>query len=116
MQKEVTNSKAVKTLGNERIQLAITEVVNGSKFYAQKITQDITKLEELMASLNVDSASAHLKIPVQIGDLVRAKSSIDGGWYRGKIVKSHRGTNFDVYFLDFGNVQLFSNFRLKMCL
>lgn len=54
-----------------------------------------------------------LEKPIKKGTLCAAKFAIDERWYRASVIKSIGKGQFEVYFIDFGNVEHINGDDLK---
>jgi len=81
----------------------VTSVLDVEKFFIQRASSeaDLTHLEELMSSLNLDSQSAPQE-PLSEGTLIFAKYAVDDTWYRARVT-SVSGNKLQVTYIDFGN-------------
>lgn len=94
----------------EYIDLVISEYLSGHRFFVQIINEDVRKLETLMHELSqYHTSRGGMDGPhkPRVGDLVSAKFTEDDSWYRAKVRKV-TGTNVEVFYIDYGNVSIFT--------
>ncbi|KAI9223424.1 hypothetical protein BC828DRAFT_403149 [Blastocladiella britannica] len=90
--------------------VCISEYVAGNHVYLQKMSAEaIASLEGLMAQFaayheSPAAAAAPAPTPIRAGDLISARFSEDGQWYRARVRKSVKGA-ISVYFIDYGNAE-----------
>jgi len=94
----------------EFIDVIVTEVVDGNKFYVQIVGTDTDRLEELMKSLSIEASSEPYN--PKIGELVKAQF-VDDIWYRAKVVGKTNDGTFEVVYIDYGNFDLVPPSRLR---
>lgn len=95
----------------QKVELEITEIVDGSHFYAQ-VAGDaaVTALaEKLKALCKANSAGP---FEPKAGMTVCAQFTQDDEWYRAKIT-ARTGTDYTVFFIDYGNTDVVKIGRLK---
>jgi hypothetical protein len=89
------------------INVLITEIQDGSNFLYQKIGPDTDKLEQLMNEIhNLDLDKEEEYTPQRKDKLIFAKFSVDGKYYRAKILNSkyvNDVLSMKVFFIDYGN-------------
>ncbi|CAO3702418.1 unnamed protein product [Rhizopus stolonifer] len=98
----------------EYIDIVVSEILSGSHFYVQKITDEIPKLEKMMKELGeyYSHRPADTSFRPRVGDTVAAKFTEDNSWYRAKIRRiSHEGV--EVHYIDFGNSEVLSSARVR---
>ncbi|CAO3674812.1 unnamed protein product [Rhizopus microsporus] len=111
---EQTNTNTSTGPNREYIDVVVSEILSGSHFYVQKITDEIQKLEALMKELDeyYSSRPADPAFKPRVGDLVCAKFTEDDGWYRAKVRRiSHEG--IEVHYIDYGNSETLSSVRVR---
>lgn len=86
-------------------EVIVTEIVNAGKFYVQIVGQEAERLEELMKNLNADEAALGGVYVPKKGEVVVAKFSEDGLWYRAQISVVNKGDKptYTVFYVDYGN-------------
>jgi len=93
-------------VGNQvNYDVIVTEIVNAGKFYFQVVGPDAEKLEELMKNLNSDQNLGGAYVPKK-DEIVCAKFSEDGLWYRAQIIsigKKSDKASYTVFYVDYGN-------------
>jgi staphylococcal nuclease domain-containing protein 1 len=95
------------TPNREYIDIIVSEVVDGSRFYVQVLNEQARKLESLMAEF-ADHHKKHTEPSVpkpRNGEVVSAKFTEDDSWYRAKVRKSSPA-GVEVIYVDYGNVSL----------
>ncbi|KAI8981040.1 tudor domain-containing protein [Pilobolus umbonatus] len=96
----------------EYIDVVVSDIISGSHFYVQKVTEDIPKLEKLMKDLSQLSIASPPTFKPRVGEVVCAQFTEDDCWYRARIRKmSHEGV--EVVYVDFGNSETLSRTRLR---
>ncbi|MBA0863988.1 hypothetical protein Goshw_028345 [Gossypium schwendimanii] len=111
---EVSNGSApVENKQKELLEVVITEVLNGGKFYVQTVgDQRVSSIQKQLASLNIQEAPVIGAFNPKKGDVVLAQFSMDNSWNRALIVNAPRGgvqssnDRFEVFYLDYGNQEL----------
>lgn len=94
----------------EYIDVVVTEIVDGSTFYVQVVTQEAEQLEELMKNLAVEDSQEPHK-PLE-GELVKAQFTADDAWYRALVL----GVDNDqckVQYVDYGNSEIIPISRIR---
>ncbi|OBZ88433.1 Nuclease domain-containing protein 1 [Choanephora cucurbitarum] len=98
----------------EYIDVIVSDIISGSHFYVQKITDEIPKLEKLMSELGQyqNSRPADPSFRPRVGDNVSAKFTEDNCWYRGRVRRvSHEG--IEVLYIDYGNSETLPSSRVR---
>jgi len=95
----------------EYIDVIVTEIVDGNKFYIQIAGPDAKALEELMSKLSSEEAAEPYK-PAK-DELVTAKFTIDDAWYRAKIEKITGNDEYKVFYIDYGNSETIPSSRIR---
>lgn len=93
------------TPNREYVDVIVSEVVDGSRFYVQVLNEQARKLETLMAEF-ADHHKKHTEPSVakpRNGEVVSAKFTEDDSWYRAKVRKSSPA-GVEVIYVDYGNV------------
>jgi len=92
----------------EYIELLVTEVLDGKRFYAQFISDSIGDLENMMKDLNItlsDAENRHQASP-GIGAYCCAQYGEDDAWYRALVREITSEGNYNVLYIDFGNNEI----------
>ncbi|XP_040596612.1 tudor and KH domain-containing protein-like [Mesocricetus auratus] len=77
---------------------------NPNHFWIQFIDSVSFNYEKLMIEMTGHyESSLPEDLTVNVGDIVAARYSIDGCWYRAKILGTLENGNLDLYFVDFGD-------------
>ncbi|KAG1640187.1 hypothetical protein G6F44_007079 [Rhizopus delemar] len=111
---EQTNVTTNAGPNREYIDVVVSEILSGSHFYVQKITDEIPKLEALMKELGeyYSHRPADPTFKPRVGDTVAAKFTEDNSWYRAKVRRiSHEG--IEVHYIDYGNSETLSSARVR---
>ncbi|XVE56474.1 hypothetical protein DITRI_Ditri04bG0013100 [Diplodiscus trichospermus] len=109
---EVSSGAAtVENKQKELLQVVVTEVLGGGKFYVQTVgDQRVSSIQKQLASLNIQEAPPVIgAFNPKKGDIVLAQFSMDNSWNRALIVNAPRGgvqspnDKFEVFYIDYGN-------------
>jgi staphylococcal nuclease domain-containing protein 1 len=98
----------------EYIDVVVSDIISGSHFYVQKVTDEIAKLETLMSELGQyqNGRPADPAFKPRVGENVSAKFTEDDCWYRGRVRRiSHEG--IEVLYIDFGNSETLPSSRVR---
>ena len=82
----------------------VSAVETPNLFYAQMCT-DFNKLNELNTALNAIYLPKYSPHVLEVGQLCAARLSVDGRLYRGKVVTVSPELTYEIYFLDYGDVE-----------
>ncbi|XP_055698419.1 maternal protein tudor isoform X2 [Phlebotomus papatasi] len=85
----------------------VTHIVNPHEFYVQ-LEADTEAIDQLQESIQIVGESMPQLMDVKVGDLCLAKYSMDGNWYRAKILDSTEDIT-SVQFLDYGNMDVITD-------
>jgi staphylococcal nuclease domain-containing protein 1 len=88
----------------EYLSVVVTEVLDGSNFFVNVKSDDLTQLELLMEKAQEwanQMAPGYIPAP---NDKVLAQFPADNKWYRGRLIGKSAGDQYKVSFVDFGNV------------
>lgn len=100
----------------EILSISLTEIIDGSTFFYQVISDEQSALDVLMKDLNaqnLDSQKNAADFAPKAGELVAAKFTGDDNWYRGKVVSVEANGNVIVYYVDYGNSEAVELDRLR---
>ncbi|KAI8074584.1 hypothetical protein BC940DRAFT_288597 [Gongronella butleri] len=102
---------------HEYIDIVVSDMINGSRFYVQVINPtEIKQLETLMKDLSLHYASRPAAGADQpkprVGDIVSAKFTEDDCWYRAKI-RRVSSEGFEVLYVDYGNSEVLPRSRIQ---
>lgn len=95
------------TPNREYIDVIVSEVIDGNRFYVQVLNDQARKLETLMSEF----AEHHKRndepsvAKPRNGEVVSAKFTEDDSWYRAKVRKSSPA-GVEVVYVDYGNVSV----------
>jgi staphylococcal nuclease domain-containing protein 1 len=95
------------------LNVSLTEILDGSTFFYQIVSDEQTALDQLMKDFNAldfDSKPAGAKPAVD--DLVAAKFTDDDIWYRAKVVAVN-GNEYTVNYIDYGNKEVIGAERIR---
>lgn len=98
----------------EYIDVVVSDIMSGSHFYVQKVTDEIAKLETLMSELGQyqNGRPGDPAFKPRVGENVSAKFTEDDCWYRGRVRRiSHEG--IEVLYIDFGNSETLPSSRVR---
>jgi len=95
----------------EYIDVVITEIVDGSKFFVQVVGPESEQLEELMKNLATEESTEAYK--PHKDELIKAQFSADDAWYRAKVVKVVGDDEYQVFYIDYGNSESIPASRIR---
>jgi staphylococcal nuclease domain-containing protein 1 len=113
-EEEQTQPAADAGPNREYVDIVVSDIMSGSHFYVQKVTDEIHQLEKLMSELGQyqNGRPADPAFKARVGDAVSAKFTEDNCWYRAKVRRiSHEG--IEVFYLDFGNSETLPSTRVR---
>jgi len=93
----------------EFVDVVVTEVVDGSRFFIQVIGTEAEQLDELMKNLSVETSDEPHN--PKVDELVKAQF-VDDAWYRAK-VKKQVGGEYEVFYIDYGNTETIPSSRIR---
>jgi len=94
----------------EFIDVMVTEILDGSRFYIQVIGTEAEQLEELMKNLSVETSDEPYK--PKVDELVKAQF-VDDAWYRAKVKKQTSPDEYEVFYIDYGNTETVAPARIR---
>jgi hypothetical protein len=91
----------------------MTDIADASDFHIRILGEN--KYAEIENELDeFDPAdSEDLEKPIKKDTLCAAKFSTDNRWYRATVIRSIGKGQFEVYFIDFGNIEVVNGNDLK---
>jgi len=92
--------------------IMVTEIIDATTFFVQKVGPDGDKLIELMKGLSLDDAAAPSDYAPKVTDLVRAQYTQDDQWYRATVT-AVEGDKYRVLYVDYGNSEVVPAARVK---
>jgi len=93
----------------EFVDVVVTEVVDGSRFFIQVIGTEAEQLDELMKNLSVETSDEAYS--PKVDELVKAQF-VDDAWYRAKVKKQVEG-EYEVFYIDYGNTETIPSSRIR---
>ncbi|KAG0258901.1 hypothetical protein BG011_002987 [Mortierella polycephala] len=103
-EEEVDTTKPIK---KEYLDVVVSEIVSGGHFYVQIINQNIQGLEKMMSELGIhhkQSSKAPENWKPRVNEIVSAKFTEDGEWYRAKVIRNvAESKSVEVIYVDYGN-------------
>ena len=90
------------------IKLRITDYIDFNNFYVNILpNKQLDKIGEVLASYDSGAIKpTPLEFPVKLNTLCAARYSVDGNYYRAKIVKALKDDKFEVELLDYGTIDV----------
>ena len=94
-------------------EMQVSEIISSSTFYLQKIkkSEEFLTIEKFLN--NFKGNSEPLEGFIKKGTPCLAKFSYDNKWYRARVEKFLNNGNFEVFFVDFGNIDEVAKYNLK---
>ncbi|CAI2177546.1 18398_t:CDS:10 [Funneliformis geosporum] len=100
----------------EYVDIIISEIISGGRFYVQIINDDIHKLEKMMSEFSLyhkNDASSAIFSPKN-HDMVSAQFTGDDQWYRAKIRRViPESKSVEVIYIDYGNSEVIPLTRVR---
>jgi len=96
-------------------EVIVTEVIDGSRFYAQIVNAESAGLEELVSQLTELSVTEGTGLPLyqpRVGELVRGNFTADDRWYRAKVIEI-KGDKYKLQYIDYGNSEVVPASRIR---
>lgn len=102
--KSMFGSSPKKVRQNERILVELTDIIDATRFHVRIVGEhQYPKVENELSKFQPHKAE-DLEKPVKRGTLCAARFKEDNKWYRARILKSLGKGDYEVEFIDFGNV------------
>ncbi|CAB5297965.1 unnamed protein product [Rhizophagus irregularis] len=101
----------------EYVDIVVTEIISGGRFYLQVINDDIHKLEKMMSEFSLyhkNNASSSSSFTPKNNEMVSAQFTEDNRWYRAKIRKVIPDSkSAEVIYVDYGNSEMIPLSRVR---
>lgn len=116
---EVVNGSGPESKKKEVIDVVVTEVLGGGKFYVQTVgDQKVASIQKQLASLSLQDAPVIGAFNPAKGDIVLAQFSVDKSWNRAMIVNGPNTVAspkdvFEVFYIDYGNQEKIAYSQLR---
>lgn len=109
----VSDTPSKKVTQNERIQVLMTDITDASSFHLRLVNENqYAKIEQELSKFDAIRAQ-DLEKPIKKGTLCAARFKLDDSWYRGRILRALGKGQYEVEFIDFGNVDVVNGDDLK---
>jgi len=96
-----------------KINVTVTEIVDGSNFWYQMIGEETRALESLMSTLGSQGlGNSEPYTPSKKGELVAGQFTVDDNWYRAEVQKI-TGDKVQLLYVDYGNVETVPVSRIR---
>ena len=95
---------------NKDVKVRVTEQIDFHNFYVNIMpNESLSKIEKVLNQYDTGKAKCiHLELPIKVGTLCAAKYSEDERYYRAIVRSRTKDNNFEVEFIDYGNVEILS--------
>lgn len=91
----------------------MTDISDASYFHMRIVGENkYSVIEEELDEFDLEDAE-DLEQPIKKGTLCAAKFATDEAWYRASVIGSVGKGQYEVYFIDFGNVEVVNGNDLK---
>ena len=104
----------------EQVDIVVSAVAGNGRLYGQIMSDAVvSKYQQLFDELSVLNKLAETELPAvitgrpRVGELVLAKSSVDGHWRRARIKKHQANQKAEVLFVDDGNFEVIDTPTLR---
>ncbi|RUS16817.1 hypothetical protein BC937DRAFT_90763 [Endogone sp. FLAS-F59071] len=98
------------------VDVVVTEIVDGGRFYVQIVNEDVHKLEKLMEDFSIhhSGASHSTDFRPKTNEVISAKFTADERWYRAKVRKHlPEQKSVEVVYVDYGNSEVIPLTRVR---
>ena len=91
----------------------MTDISDASRFYVRILGAN--QYDKVEAEMNKFSPlpGSELEMPIKKGTICAARFSIDNRWYRSRVIRSIGKGDYEVEFIDFGNIDVVNEIGLK---
>ncbi|KAF9352123.1 hypothetical protein BGX34_000166 [Mortierella sp. NVP85] len=113
---EVEEVEADKPIKKEYLDIEVSEIVSGGRFYFQVLNDQSQNLEKMMQDLGIHqkNTSALDTWKPRANEIISAQYSKDNGWYRAKVVRNIPETkSVEVLYVDYGNSETIPLSRIR---
>ncbi|KAF9581536.1 hypothetical protein BGW38_001413, partial [Lunasporangiospora selenospora] len=104
VEEEVDQTKPLK---KEYLDVVVSEIVSGGRFYVQVVNKNLDSLDKLMSDLSVHYKAAPTAPEgwkPRVNEVVGAKFTSDNQWYRAKVLRNvGESKSVEVIYVDYGN-------------
>lgn len=95
-----------------KLNVTVTEIVDGSNFWYQVVGEETRALEALMATLEDQKLEAAEPYTPKKGEIVAGQFTVDDHWYRAEVQKI-QGDKVQLLYVDYGNVETVTLSRVR---
>jgi len=95
-----------------KLNVTVTEIVDGSNFWYQVVGEETRALESLMATMEAQKLDAAEPYTPSKGDIVAGQFTVDEHWYRAEVQKIV-GDKAQLLYVDYGNVETVDAQRVR---
>jgi len=95
-----------------KLNVTVTEIVDGSNFWYQVVGEETRALESLMATMEAQKLDAAEPYTPSKGDIVAGQFTVDEHWYRAEVQKIV-GDKAQLLYVDYGNVETIPLSRVR---
>ncbi|RUP51372.1 tudor domain-containing protein [Jimgerdemannia flammicorona] len=92
------------------VDVVVTEIIDGGRFYVQIVNENVHKLEKMMAEFSIHHSGAQQSpadFKPKTNEIVSARFTEDKQWYRAKIRKQLPDIkSVEVIYVDYGNSEV----------
>ncbi|XP_036222833.2 tudor domain-containing protein krimp [Bactrocera oleae] len=101
----LVQSRIDEVLKNDIINLEVMHISQPDSFFAQILSEKNEQLEQLFWNSDEISAEQKFTEAPKLGDLILAQYAKDYFWYRAKVISVAGDTEFQVFYVDYGNIE-----------